>query len=332
MGPMQNTHGQKNKRKTMLIMLVLSLLILIPLCTVATYTWFGISKTPKVSDMEMTINANPGFELSWQKDTPDGEWSKQLAFVDAIVTDTVLTPVTWVDSESSFYTAKYGNDGRIVDLSQKLDDARDSNGIDGHYVKFTLYGKTGENVTVSLAPAVSSVDGTSSAGTYLIGKPEWQTDTKTHVDGGAGAQSAVRVGLKITKLDENLNETGNSDFYIYEPNADSHVDGSIGYKPTNAIGGGALVPETRLITQTTTLWQESYPVEHGVVVRTPGVFNKTPELFELEAGRRVKIDVYIWLEGMDVDCVNAVGGNAKLFANLQFDAKTQNDSGLVPIE
>jgi len=312
-------------------MLVLSLLILIPLCTVATYTWFGISKTPKVSDMEMTINANPGFQLSWQADTPDDEWSQQLAFVDVLEDETVLTPVTWVDGEKAFYTAKYGVDGRIVDVSERLDDDRDSNGQDGHYLKFTFYGKTEQPVKVLLAPAVSSVDGTSSAGTYLIGKPIWQTDTKTHEDGGAGAQNAVRVGLKITKLDDELNEMGGSEFYVYEPNADGHVDGSVGYIPTTAIGGGALVPENRLITQTTTSWRESDPVEHGVVVRTPGEFNKDPQLFNLDAMQRVKIDVYIWLEGMDVDCVNAVD-NAKLFANLQFDATTQSDSGLVPIQ
>ena len=321
MGPMQNPDGHTKKRKTLLIMLALSLLILIPLCTVATYTWFGISKTPKVSDMEMTINANPGFELSWQADTPDGEWSQQLAFVDVLQDETVLTPVTWVDGENSFYTAKYGIDGRIVDISERVPDEIDN----GHYLKFTFYGKTNEDVKVSLAPAVSSADGTSSAGTYLIGKPEWQTDTKTHADGGAGAQNAVRVGLKITKLD------GGSQFIVYEPNADTHVDGSTGYKDTTAIGGGPLVPDNRLITQTTTSWQESDPVEHGVVVRTAGEFNKDPVLFDLDAMQKVQIDVYIWLEGMDVDCVNAVDG-AKLFANLQFDATTQSDSGLVPIQ
>ncbi len=331
MRPRQTPNGQKNKRKTLLIMLLLSLLILIPLCTVATYTWFNISRTPKVSDMEMTINANPGFELSWQPDTPDDEWSKQLAFIDAIDNDTMLTPVTWSDAERSFYTARYGFDGRITDIGQKLNDDMDANGRDGHYVKFTFYGRTHEKVNVSLAPAVTSADQTSSAGTYLIGKPEWQDDTKTHADGGAGAQNAVRVGLKITKLDENLFEQDDGEFFVYEPNADTHVDGSTGYEPTSALDGGPLVPEYRLITQTTTSWQESYPVEHGVVIRTAGEFNKTPELFDLEPTEKVKIDVYIWLEGMDVDCVNAMQ-SAKIFANLQFDATAQSGSGLVPIQ
>ena len=120
--------------------------------------------------------------------------------------------------------------------------------------------------------------------------------------------------------------------YIYEPNADGHVDGSVGYTATpSSDGAQSLVPAERLLTQTTSTWEESYPVERDVVIRQLGQFDRELELFSLTAQEKVKIEVYIWLEGMDVDCVNAVD-NAKLFANLQFDATTQSDSGLVPIQ
>ena len=324
---------QDKRRRTLTIMLSLLLLILLPLCIVATYTWFSISRTPKVSDMEMTINSNVGLQIAWSADAPEEEWQQRLVYTDAVSTDTLLTPVTWSDAESSFYTTTFGMDGRVKDIGVRLNDAMDSNGRDGHYVKFTLYGRTEEHVDVSLAPAVEMADGTAGAGTYLIGTPLWQPEEVAHADGGHGAQYAIRVGLRYTKIGADGSESPVNEFIIYEPNADGHVDGSVGYYNTPSMDGTEdLVPESRLLRQSSSTWEESYPVERDVVIRDLGEFQRDPALFELRPEERVKIEVYIWLEGMDVDCVNAIGQGARIFANLQFLADPHNHSGLVPIE
>jgi hypothetical protein len=43
------------------------------------------------------------------------------------------------------------------------------------------------------------------------------------------------------------------------------------------------------------------------------------------------IRLYVWLEGQDVDCTNAIQ-ESQILANIQFDAVTDNGSGMVPIE
>ena len=322
---------QPRVSKTLIIMLVLFIIILVPLSFVATYTWIAISKTPKVSDIEMTINSSPGLQLAWSPDASEEEWNQQLSFLDAVPEDTILTPVTWSDSDGVFYTARFGADGRMIDTGVKLSDDKDSNGRDGHYVKFTVYGRTTQRVKVSLSPAVTVQNGTGSAGTYLIGAPLWQTDQKMHKDGGSGAQYATRIGFKISKLTDT--DANNSTMFVYEPNSDGHIDGENGYIATpSADGTSALVSEDRLIKQTTTLWEESDPVQRDVVVRQAGVFEREVNLFTLSENEIVKMEIYVWLEGNDVDCINAVGKDAQILANIQFLAVADSLSGLVPVE
>ena len=325
---MQNNNQQK--RKSLIIIFALLLLILIPLCFVATYTWLSISKTPKVSDMEMTINSSPGFQLAWTQDAPEDEWKQQLDFLDAVSEDSILYPVTWSDSDDCFYTANFGTDGRMVDTGIRLSDDMDSNSSDGHYVKFTLYGRTSQKVNVSLSPAVEVNNGEGSAGTYLIGAPKWDSGSISHIDGGSGVQYATRIGFKISKIGENA--VTNPEMYIYEPNYDKHIENTDDYNNRSGLTEKILVPEDRLIRQTTSFWEESDPVERDVVIRRAGVFERDVTLFELDENEMVKIDVYLWLEGNDKDCVNAVGRDAQILANIQFAADVDNVSGLVPIE
>lgn len=315
------------------IWLLLGLLILLPLCSVATYTWFSISRTPKVSDMEMTINSNVGLELAWSPDAAEEEWGQHLAFTDAVPDDTLLTPVTWSDESGGFYAVTFGGDGRVKGIGARLSDEKDVNNRNGHYVKFTLYGRTHEHVDVSLAPAVEMEEGTACAGTYLICPPLWDADGIRHTDGGDGARYAVRVGLRITKLSAADGAEGDSTFLVYEPNNDGHVDGIAGYLPTPSIDGtDTLVPTDRLILQSTSSFSESSPVLRGVVQYDLGDFEGDASLFELTANELVKMEVYIWLEGMDVDCVNAIGHSALIVSNLQFLAEPHHHSGLEPIK
>lgn len=312
--------------------LLMILLVLLPLCSVATYTWFSISRTPKVSDMEMTINSNGGLELAWSADADEDGWGQHLAFTDAIPDKTLLTPVTWSEQNGAFYTVSFGHDGRVKDIGTRLSDEKDTNDRDGHYVKFTLYGRTEEHVDVSLAPAAEMADGTACSGTYLIGPPAWDEQNLRHNDGGDGAQYAVRVGLRITKLSAaDLSEKG-STFLIYEPNGDGHANGTTGYRPTPSMDGeDTLVPSDRLIVQSTSSFTESDPVLRDTVQYDLGDFEGDTALFELTPDEIAKIEVYIWLEGMDVDCVNAVGRGSVIFANLQFLAESHRHSGMEPI-
>ena len=176
-------------------------------------------------------------------------------------------------------------------------------------------------------------EGTEGAGTYVIGYPDWNTEEIVHSNAGRGAQHAMRLGFRITPVDTAGTEIGEpSQFIIYEPNILGHPDNSLGYVPTPSIDGTeTLVPEERLILQTDTLWTEAAPVQRDVIMYHMGEFKQEPKLFHLNAEEMVRIDLYVWLEGQDVDCTNAIH-KAQILANVQFNASGKDQSGLIPIE
>lgn len=119
------------------------LLILLILLTTATYTWFSLSKTPRVSDLYLTVNAGAGLELTLDLQSED--WGQQINFADTLADVTPLKPVTWSQRDQRFYAAVFGADGRIAGIQQPLSDEHNANRSDssGYYVKGTFYARTG---------------------------------------------------------------------------------------------------------------------------------------------------------------------------------------------
>jgi len=311
------------------------LLVLFVIITTATYTWFAISRTPRVSDMNLYVNSSSRLELS--TDPLAEEWTLHLALQDLMPASTPLRPVTWVDEEQSFYAAAYGVDGRLQSFSswEKLNDRRNANktNLDGYYIKLSFYARATGNLTVRLSPAVEVNEGIHGSGTFLIGSPVWNAEKIAHDNMGMGAEMAMRMGIRITPVDTNGEDTGEkSKFVIYEPNADMHVNGAQGYIPTPSVTGrDSLISNEFLIRQTTSTWTESDPVERDVVKKDLGEFMDDPTLFRIDSGKMVRLDVYIWLEGQDQDCVQRIR-EAQIMACLQFDADPDDQSGMDPIE
>lgn len=329
-----------DKRKTRIrklsrpLIYVYVLLVLFVLLTVATYTWFTISRTPKVSDLGLSVNAPSGLELS--ADPLAAEWTQRLDFAEITGETAPLRPVTWSEREQRFYAATYGLDGRITGRWEPLSDSRNANknNTDGYYVMGTFYARSDQNATVRLSPALEVEEGRKGAGTFLVGTPIWDSDRVIHNNGGSGAEMAVRIGLKLQKTDLNGNITAEDPvFYIYEPNADLHLDGEENYIATPSIdGSGNLVPEDRLITQNACVWSEVSPAQRSVVMYDMGEFTSATELFRITNEELVMVTVYVWLEGQDVDCTNEVGQAAQVLANLQFAADFDGGSGLEPVK
>ena len=306
--------------------------------------------------MEYSVSCGTGMELAFYPDANDEEWTQFLDFSEVEEEEHApLQPVTWSDEAQCFYGAQYGLDGRLIGITRQLSDELNANQSDssGCYIIRTFYARTGENVSVSLAPATIGADGTEGSGTYLVGSPEWNEETISHDNAGLGFEYAIRVGLRITHLeDDGISLSDDSVFYIYEPNCDSHVmmaesgaaelivddSESLDYfTPSIDDPDLPLTDTAYIIKQTTSSWSESDPVERGVVIQELGKFLSEEEegegvwLFDLYGGEMVQIDVYIWLEGQDVDCSNLIGQSSKLFLNLQFKAEAENASGLEEI-
>lgn len=341
---------QKQKLKITVRLLYLCL-ILFPLLCAATYTWFRLSKTPKVSDMEYSVSSGTGMELAFDPQSSDEEWTQFLDFSEVQEQYAPLKPVTWSDENQCFFAAEYGIDGRIIGITRELSDEENANRNDafGYYIKETFYARTGEPVHVSLTPPTAGVDETEGAGTYLIGTPIWDSESVSHDNGGLGFEYAIRVGIRITKLEEDGVTLGDdSVLYIYEPNCDSHVAAgeenaplvtitddveSIEFSTPSIDGTAQLIDEMYLIRQTTSSWSEADPVQRAVVIQEMGEFLTDTWLFDLDADEIAQIDLYIWLEGQDVDCNNLIGQQkAQLFMNFQFSAEAENGSGLETIQ
>ena len=324
----------KRIRKRYIALYLYMLLILMILLTAASYTWFSLSQTPRVSDLYMFVNTQTGMEISL---TPDAEeWEMQLDFRDMVDVTTPLRPVTWSEKDQRFYAAVYGVDGRMIGQWEPLNDERhaNKNNIDGYYVKASFYARTGESVDVTLSPAVEVEKGVKGSGTYLIGAPVWDSEQIVHNNGGLGGEYAVRIGIRTTPVDSTGQPVGEkSPFIIYEPNSNIRSNASgYGYVPTPSIDGTeTLVPEDRLILQTASMWTEADPVQRDVVIHRLGEFTTNSELFSLEVGQILRIDLYIWLEGQDVDCTNRIN-KAQIMASIQFAADAGSQSGMVPID
>ena len=309
------------------------LLILLIFSVAATYAWFSLSQTLQVSNLSMYVTSQTGLEIAL---TPDSEeWGSQLSYKDMASENFPLRPVTWSDRDNCFYAAHYTADGRLSDNWEKLTDEFNANKNNhlGYYSIGTLYARSSEDVTVSLTHAMEAAEGISGSGTYFIGMPAWDKDKLSHENLGHGAETAVRMGIQITYLDDNnapIQQT--KKFVIYEPNSDAHIGKETGYIATPSIDGtDTLVPSDRLITQTKSEWREADPVENGVVVYSIGDFETPTELFSLKANQKVMIKLYLWLEGQDIDCTNAIK-DARIIANVQFKSEHKQDSGLVPIQ
>lgn len=327
--------NKKSVKRSMRIMSYFyAVLILLSLFSVATYTWFSISRTPEVSDMALYVNTPSGLELA--ADPLADQWTRHLNFSDLVGTDVKLRPVTWSDNEKRFYAATYGIDGRMTNIWEPLDDSRNANqnNANGYYLMGTVYARCDQNVTVSLSPAVEIEEGLQGSGTFVIGEPIWNADEIRHYNGGQGAELSIRIGFLIQKTDLNgqpLQEE--SVFYIYEPNNDRHIDGSVGYVDTASIDmTPSLVSRDRLIGQTMNQWMEADPVEKNVVVRTLGEFTTDADLFTLTPKELAKVTIYVWLEGQDVDCTNVIGQEAHILASIQFATESNGQSGMIPIE
>ena len=92
-----------------------------------------------------------------------------------------------------------------------------------------------------------------------------------------------------------------------------------------------LIDENHLIRQSSSTWSEAYPVQRNAVIHELGEFLTPAKLFKLTVGEMVKIDLYVWLEGQDIDCTNRIT-EAQILASIQLSAETETQSGLVPIE
>lgn len=306
----------------------------------ASVAWLAISRTPIVSDLGLTVLTENRLEIAPDENGSPGEWDVVLDLSTILENVAPLKTVTYSQSRSGFYAMSYGLDGRAAGATVALTDAQNanvrSNGnasgtADGYYIAIPFWLRAPSTATISLSEAKEVEEGLAGTGTYVIGNPVWNGSAVTHENGGNGLETALRLGFRCQTTDLEGNPIGESRFIIYEPNADTHVDGTTGYQPTASIdGGNGLIAENNLIWQTTSSWTETTPVLSSQVLHEMGKFQTSTDLFQITPETMQKITLYVWLEGQDVDCVNAAAAYpTSILANIQFTTNEEdNNTGI----
>ncbi len=316
--------GSANGRKAfyLLIVTIISMIAL----TMASYAWMSISSTLMVTDLALTVITDNALELASDNGgKPADDWSTIIDMGEA-ARDITLQPVTYNPSEDAFYIPQYAKDGRID--TNKWTRITDENGAllsefaaaedqSGYLYICDFWIRTNaSDCTVALASPVEREDGVLGAGTFMVGEPVWDEEKVLHYDAGNGAQYAMRLAMRVDPVDD-MGFTDDKTMIFYEPNA----DGGTGLTETmSADGNGLLHGDNVLLQQSVSTWSESTPVLRDTVLYKPGEFlNEDMKMFPLKAGHARHVTLYIWIEGQDPDCSNAISAG-RILANIQFNA------------
>lgn len=332
------THNRiKLEKKTrLLISYVIFAALTLTVITVSV-AWMSISRTPLVSKLGLTVLAENRLEIAPDKDGSPGEWDVLLDLSTILQDLSPLKPVTYSSSRNQFFALTYGEDGRGDNIDKALTDEVNANvktdgnvsgTADGYYIATTFWMRAPSTATIALSQAKAVEEGLSGTGTYVIGNPVWNGAALQHENGGNGLETAIRLGFRCQTTDLEGKPKGDSRFYIYEPNADTHANGESGYIATMSMDGGeGLVSDEWMIRQTTSKWDETTPVLSSDVLYEMGEFTTSTELFDITPSTMQKITLYVWLEGQDVDCVNSVSAEpTSILANVQFTTNKENTS------
>jgi len=297
-------------------------LVLCVMAVTASFAWMSISSTPTVTDLALSVVSDNALEVAPDAGGKPGIWSSILDLSEVSELEAPLRPVTFVAEDNTFYAPHYGLDGRtdfsspirLTDTNGKIIDGKENEGY--IYTAAFWIRASSSYCNIALTPAQRREEDQIGAGTFLIGEPVWNAEKVCHEEAGNGAEKAVRIMLRA-EATENEPEQ----WILYEPSA---TEG----QKTMSINGGALEGNNRLIRQRASVWKESSPILNDTVIYDPGEFlDDTKGLFALEPGISRKVTVYIWLEGQDQDCTNAISGG-RIFGNLQLTGEQNNNTSI----
>lgn len=268
--------------------IIMMTLICIMLLTAATYAWFKLSDSARVTNLALTVSGENGLLIApaATANTP-GTYTGQLKFgtdIDGSVGNGVkyqingkLLPATTTDGRSFRKPVYDANDGSIVtgvsalaSGEGRLTSASSSNG-EGYYYE-----------TVFWLKAVSSGD----IKVTLADKNAGGEGTYTTVENSTKANGAAAVRMSFT--------TDRNETLVYEPNAD--VTPGTGYTSAKDNSRAAAYSDTMKQT-------------------SAGKFTNTKTLTISNTG--TKVTMRIWIEGTDTMCVNEIMAE-QIQAQLQF--------------
>ena len=300
---------KKQIRKAMICTIAMMLMGIVSL-TGVTYAWFSQSQTAIVQGMNLGIIAKEGGVLMSAVPNPS-EWGYRL---DLQMNETEYNPASMIPA-NIVKTDADGNDisdGSIQFYNGVIDEAAPSKiytetiGQNKYYIQKDIYfynDSLDQDITVVLDKE-STLLGNPTNGVEMAmrmaivnhGKYDKGTDTAENAP-----TAEKHIDDFFTKDPANVS--------IYEFAAKTHLDGTTSTKDTygvKAASGVGTYFDTKDVGSGVTgqAW-ENYLAKTTTVHKDSG----TDISFVVEKDSYHRITVYIWLEGQDADCKNAISGS-----------------------
>lgn len=306
---MENTKKAKKRVRTKgqkIRSIIMMALLCIAMLSGATYAWFTLSNTARVTNMQLTVGDVTGLQIAPDISGSAGTFSAtyDLNKDNAGIFKGKLLPATTINGKD-FLKPVYDDDGKVCNTSSegvnKFDSSSTETNKEGYYCEIPFWLKSlGTNVTVSLK-AGSEYDADDNLikpegakGTYILNQTGTANDNK--VKGAA----AIRVSLTV--CDGADNAEGNT-VLVYEPNSDYSTAG---------------------VTKAEDKRDNKNVVTSNVKQNQDGSFTGTPATFDLTKDKATKIIMRVWLEGTDLQCANEIA-LSNLVGQIQFESKEKTN-------
>ena len=305
---------KKTFRKAM-ISTICMLVVAIMSLTGVTYAWFSQGTSANVSNMSLGVEAAAGGVLI--AEDLNGTYASTLDFTDKdlLAEGAKLAPVSTVGGTGEW--AFFAGAVNAADASQIQTSAATAN---SQYVRKSLYLKNdgAAEVVVNLG-----ADTTNGKYTNISEGGVEGSRFNGHLASRLGvryvATTSTVAASSVTNGNVNVlngtEDTTNEGYAILEPNATTHLSasysGKLDYNGVQGISSGYFDMDDTTAAETSE-GAKPYLAAVSTVADTTKIQITVP------AQTIVQIEVYIWLEGQDVDCTNAVSQSV-INAQLYFD-------------
>lgn len=288
---------EKNKKKKFrdIRNAVVMMCVMVAMMSTASYAWFTLTDAPTVTGMQMTAASTGGLKISWKSDDMNS-FKNAIDYKDHPSDQDVSTPKTLVPvhptAAGKFAEGKY--DGNTVTgLKANLSD------LTNYVAHYTVYLKSesAETETIGIICGDSTANTSTELG-VVNDQPKVGGSLVRAKSGGVGDTStmqapyAVRVGI-----------VADGTMWIWEPNNDEHNTGDQAVDNVTPVLEATISSTVRGIITAGGNGEANTNISEG--------------LFTIDTGVTKPVDIYIWLEGTDDDCVDQIKTDY-LEAQIQF--------------
>lgn len=322
---------EKNDNRKKILTAFLMLIVTAVSLTTASYAWFTENTTVSVEDIEVTVDASNGIQIS----TDAQKWKANITNTDILAGYTgatnqlpsKLSPVSTIgDVETTTGFMKMFKGNLIADATipsgYRLEATRSTEaagtngaaGTEGDFVAFDLF---------ILATQATSIYLTGSSDVVTSGADKGLKNASRLAFLYQGSTTAGDYATARTLKGASSHSAGTTSNVIWEPNSTTHTNYGIAQAANygaTITDGQAVTPYYGIQTEITTANALDYISKSETYFKsvTPDILttvgNGTDKTlpFNLAVGIN-KIRVYAWIEGQDYDCENNASGTKVVF-------------------